>query len=472
MKTNLLFCLFLFLFQSVFAQGTLSSCGIFDNGPIHVQQAITEIPIDIYTTGPNSLEDNPLVEVKIQLSHYWIGDVAISLRSPNGTEYLIVGDADNNFNGCGQTGSGLFDLSIIQGFFNPLTNGLNYNDICPWGDCTGYYTVFNPYAGGYFYSNVLDAEACPTGDLNDFNEPGGTITGTWTLRVACVCALELGNDFFIQSCGLAFENQEDIFCVNEAPVGNYEPVALNACLGEPITMTSDLPDWNSRWEFSNGDIIETEGNVLETTINNYAEYFTVEVSSIDFPASSDNTQLFTLFPSYCEDLSIELATLTQSSACFEGAISNVDLCEGGRSDFDLIVSDSETCLLFTPSDFSCETVCVRYIEEDIPHDVTIEICAVEGLTDAPELDLQGQIEIPTNSSTTRTFSIFPNPNSGILNFSFEREGIRTVRIVNVFGEKIYQNETRSLVNRIDISKYPSGIYWIVSEEGSQKFVKK
>lgn len=236
MKRILLLTTILFVTLQSFGQSSVCSNG---DEPIAINQAITEIPIFIATNGPDDLSFNPLVAVHINLNHNWISDLAISLRSPSGIEYIIVGDEDNNFGGCSGGLPGMFDLQIVPGQFNPITAGSSYAFINPTGIFEGDYTVFCPM----WDFNIFQAPVAPNCDLNDFNI--GEVSGTWTLRVACVCNSELESDFIVNNWSLEFLNQDQIEC-DASVCDNYntnlelETTELTKCttgsFPQPITI--------------------------------------------------------------------------------------------------------------------------------------------------------------------------------------------------------------------------------------------
>lgn len=72
----------------------------------------------------------------------------------------------------------------------------------------------------------------------------------------------------------------------------------------------------------------------------------------------------------------------------------------------------------------------------------------------------GIVDIASMASMKGANLVFPNPNSGIFNFAIKE--INEVYIYNSMGEEIYFSSKNWLVtdNRVDISKYPKGVYYI------------
>ena len=60
------------------------------------------------------------------------------------------------------------------------------------------------------------------------------------------------------------------------------------------------------------------------------------------------------------------------------------------------------------------------------------------------------------------FSIFSNPSSSVLAVQFTRSPSHTLSVVNVLGETLWtKSVTNSLVQSIDVSALPRGIYFLL-----------
>ncbi len=157
----------------------------------------------ISSGGTNDLSECPLLSVCFTIKHTWIGDLSVSLTSPNSTNFLIMADGDNNYGGCGYEAKNV-EVCIVRGTNNPLTNGTNYlcnSCPCSLGNCcvSGNWTapcgVYDPISG---------ASQAPNCDLNDFNQPGAPVNGTWTLTINDVCNQDQGvleNFSLVFACG-------------------------------------------------------------------------------------------------------------------------------------------------------------------------------------------------------------------------------------------------------------------------------
>lgn len=74
----------------------------------------------------------------------------------------------------------------------------------------------------------------------------------------------------------------------------------------------------------------------------------------------------------------------------------------------------------------------------------------------------------------KNINVYPNPASDYLFINQDKTGINNIRIFNVAGKEIMNYQTINLDNKlkIDISKLPSGIYFIEVENKLAKFIKK
>ena len=57
--------------------------------------------LDVTVNGANNLGSCPLSQVCFTITHTWVGDLAATLTSPSGLNYIIMGDVNNGFGGCG-----------------------------------------------------------------------------------------------------------------------------------------------------------------------------------------------------------------------------------------------------------------------------------------------------------------------------------------------------------------------------------
>lgn len=164
--------------------------------------------ITVATTGVDDLAINPLVSVNIDLHHDWLGDVSMSLVSPSGLHYALMGDDGNAQGECGAPAYGAV-FTLVPGTANPLTPGLSYAEICNGTEycIEGDWTL----ACGMGAMNIHNGSSpAPNCDLNDFNVAGHTVSGVWTLYVNCVCNAEFGS--YLNNWGLNFQNEEEIEC--------------------------------------------------------------------------------------------------------------------------------------------------------------------------------------------------------------------------------------------------------------------
>lgn len=72
-----------------------------------------------------------------------------------------------------------------------------------------------------------------------------------------------------------------------------------------------------------------------------------------------------------------------------------------------------------------------------------------------------------------SFNIYPNPSSGNITLSFEKEISGEVSIQNALGSVILTDDFKSIqTKKIDLSNYPTGIYFIQIKTGGKKVTRK
>lgn len=206
-----LFALIAF-FSLGFTTFSQNNCGctncpvaITDNGNFNAE-------IFIQNTGPDILDgvNNCLQSVCFTVDHTWIGDLDFTLTAPDGTCYIIMGDQDNNTNGCGSSCDNI-DICIDVGTGNPAGTGTSQ-----YASLTG--NAGNCVAGNYTIATGVQNVNGPcnnsANDLDIFNNGTGTVSGTWTLTVGDNCGLDTG---FLTDWSLSFCDESGINCSSSPP---------------------------------------------------------------------------------------------------------------------------------------------------------------------------------------------------------------------------------------------------------------
>lgn len=206
---------------------------IFDNGTF-------QGTLDVTVSGPNDLGQCPLTSVCFSITHTWVGDLAVTLTSPNGTNYIVMGDANNGTGGCGTDADNL-DVCIFPGTGNALTNNTEYNcnpGPCSSGTCclTGSWTM--PCGG--VSDPITGAAQAPGCDLNDFNIPGSPANGTWTLTVNDICASDVGT---LNNFALTFACGVSACTVCSANGGALNQPDVEGCFGDPSLNLNISPQY-------------------------------------------------------------------------------------------------------------------------------------------------------------------------------------------------------------------------------------
>lgn len=365
---------------------------ITDNGSFHGT-------LDVTVNGPNDLSVNSLTSVCFSITHTWIGDLSVSLTSPNGTCYLLMADANNNFGGCDVMHDNI-EICIVSGTDNPLTNNANYQcnpGPCSSGTCclNGNWTV----ACGGVTDPITGALQAPNCNLDDFNTPGAPANGTWTLTVNDVCNQDTGvlNNFSLEFSG---GTQSCIVC--EADGGGLDPYELSFCQGDsislppihPIYSDGEAPD-SSLYAYAY--VISTQGLILQAGATadlsglapgNYEicglSYLLADSAAlaalIGMETAAAREQLASATAVLCGDFSDTCASLTLLPA-IPPAVIDTTLCQGqcitvgGQ-----MVCHSDTLLLSAAN--GCDSLVYAHLTFSSPDTTYVEatVCAGECLT--------------------------------------------------------------------------------------------
>jgi subtilisin-like proprotein convertase family protein len=169
----------------------------------------------------NTLGGNNCVEsVCIEISHDFIGDLAIFLTAPDGTTVVLFADGNGGIGfPYGNTGVNMNVCFTLPG---ASTNGSFAG--AGGGNCTNP-AYFMPCNGPTpCYSGTWEpwGQTCGAGGLNLFNNGTGTVNGVWTLTVYDNALVNQG----------VLENFEIQFCENDGitvcPVWSNEAFAAGA----------------------------------------------------------------------------------------------------------------------------------------------------------------------------------------------------------------------------------------------------
>ncbi|MBK9015339.1 MAG: gliding motility-associated C-terminal domain-containing protein [Saprospiraceae bacterium] len=220
--------------------------------------------LDVTVSGPNDLGQCPLTSLCFSITHTWVGDLAVTLTSPSGINYLVMADANNGSGGCG-TDSDNIDVCIVPGTGNALTNNTEYmcnTGACQSGTCclVGNWTM--PCGG--VTDPITGANQAPNCDLNDFNVPGNPANGTWTLTVNDICGQDVGtlNNFSLTfACGISS------CTVCAANGGTLTDPDVQGCIGDPDLNLNVTPQYTggnqspNPGEYSYAWVVSQNGNI-------------------------------------------------------------------------------------------------------------------------------------------------------------------------------------------------------------------
>ena len=84
--------------------------------------------------------------------------------------------------------------------------------------------------------------------------------------------------------------------------------------------------------------------------------------------------------------------------------------------------------------------------------------------------MYASVEVTDVNEASGTVSIYPNPTQGEL--TLEGEGLQSVRIVNVFGQTVYNAKVEGEQVRLDLSGFAKGIYMMHIGTANGEVVRK
>ncbi len=91
----------------------------------------------------------------------------------------------------------------------------------------------------------------------------------------------------------------------------------------------------------------------------------------------------------------------------------------------------------------------------------VEVENIHGCIQSDTINIEERICTGIEEYSTETYSVFPNPGTGIFNVELSKDNtIQKIDVYNVLGEKILESSTTTNVHRdtIDLSDFPEGVY--------------
>ncbi|HIN39797.1 MAG TPA: T9SS type A sorting domain-containing protein, partial [Flavobacteriales bacterium] len=81
--------------------------------------------------------------------------------------------------------------------------------------------------------------------------------------------------------------------------------------------------------------------------------------------------------------------------------------------------------------------------------------------------------VTSKSESSRDYLLYPNPGNGKLTLKTPNIEPLYIRIYNVLGSLVYMKQTEnSLINKIDISNNPDGVYLLQISSSDDSFTSK
>lgn len=149
----------------------------------------------------------------------------------------------------------------------------------------------------------------------------------------------------------------------------------------------------------------------------------------------------------------------------ENAVSGVDTI----GDVSLVITGEH-------SDYTLFTAEIDYLSNDTPDLMNIIIASAgyTGTADTYALidDLKFAYETAVNETEVQNMYIYPNPSTGVFRASFETAQNRIIRVFDISGRKIYEDNTNEMYYSIDLNGVVKGMYILEIDNGISKETRK
>jgi Leucine-rich repeat (LRR) protein len=195
----------------------------------------------------------------------------------------------------------------------------------------------------------------------------------------------------------------------------------------------------------------TDLDVINNTDLTELNFIDNQIPTIDL---TNNTNLITLF---CNDNELESLDLTNNTNlsnlyCQSNELTYLDLRNGNN----MLMESFEA---FNNPDLTCILVDNAAMSTQMWSDHIDEYAAfVNATSECPELS---SIENSTASNGKEETTIYPNPTTGVLNFTFGESQSHNIRIINTLGQLINTYTTNNAFFQIELGNMvATGMYYV------------
>ena len=86
--------------------------------------------------------------------------------------------------------------------------------------------------------------------------------------------------------------------------------------------------------------------------------------------------------------------------------------------------------------------------------------------------LCGANAVDESSALSDELSAYPNPSNGVFNLKTDKAENAQIKIYNMYGEYIYEQNFKSSNQQIDLSSQPNGVYFLQLKTAAGNSIKK
>jgi hypothetical protein len=213
----------------------------------------------------------------------------------------------------------------------------------------------------------------------------------------------------------------------------------------------------------NQDLIQSNWYLTELIMNGDS-YFpptsdvTLPYIQLNFNPSGNT---YIIYTAVCNTVMSEAITFSNNETTFSylGASATLITCQNSSND---VIDSFYASFFFNLNPQEAKTL--NYSINEVNELMMMTLTDENG-----NQAIYSSMHLKTQSNSKNDISLWPNPTKDLVNISAERSPIAGhLEIINAFGQKIERHSFEVLPNSIDLSSFPSGIYFISIENQEEK----